>query len=85
MFSHVSLCFSATLVTAAGNATRTCHDNQMWDDTDVGRLKKMKITYPIPTSVVATHNSNYNERFKTNRYFPDVHFDLICTGIGRCI
>ena len=36
MFSHVSLCFSATLMTAAGNATRTCHDNQMWDDTDVG-------------------------------------------------
>ena len=35
MFSHVSLCFFATLITAAGNATRTCHDNQMWDDTDV--------------------------------------------------
>ena len=44
MFSHVSHCFSATLMTAAGNATRTCHDNQIWDDTDVSRCQSQFIT-----------------------------------------
>ena len=41
-------------LTVAGNATRTCHDNQMWDDTDVGSCQSQfiidvvqEVTFPL--------------------------------------
>ena len=72
-------------MTAAGNVTRTCHDNQIWDGTDVDSCQSQFITGVLQEVTLPLGWRKYFPYIPTRVFqiLGDINF-IVSLAVGVC-